>query len=79
MQLPSVELYSSKMPPSITAKKKNREFDPDVFLATIGDGRKILAVLKKQTIFAQGDEADAVFYVQQGKVSTNTKVWTRMP
>ncbi len=55
------------MPPSIAAKK-NGGFDPDVFLATIGDGRKILAVLKKQTIFAQGDEADAIFYVQKGKV-----------
>ena len=51
-----------------TAAKKNGGFDPDVFLATIGDGRKILAVPKKQTIFAQGDEADAVFYVQKGKV-----------
>ncbi len=55
------------MPPSLTAKKNGR-FDPDVFLATIGDGRKILAVLKKQMIFAQGDEADAIFYVQKGKV-----------
>lgn len=53
---------------STAAKKKNGGFDPDVFLATIGNGRKILAVLKKQTIFAQGDEADAVFYVQKGKV-----------
>ena len=34
----------------------------------IGDARKILAVPKKQTIFTQGDEADAVFYVQKGKV-----------
>ena len=57
-----------RMSPSTTAKKKNGGFDPDVFLATIGDGRKILTVLKKQTIFAQGDPADAVFYVQKGKV-----------
>ncbi len=55
------------MPHSTTAKK-NGGFVPDVFLATIGDGRKILTILKKQTIFAQGDEADAVFYVQKGKV-----------
>jgi CRP-like cAMP-binding protein len=48
--------------------KKNGEFDPNTFLATIGDGRKILAIPKKQTIFAQGDVADAVFYVQEGKV-----------
>lgn len=53
---------------SITAAKKNRDFDPDTFLATIGEGRKILSVTKKQAIFAQGDSADAVFYVQKGKV-----------
>jgi len=50
------------------AIKKKREFDPDTFLATIGEGRKILAVPKKKLIFAQGDGADAVFYVQKGKV-----------
>jgi len=54
------------MPPSTL--KKNGGFDPDIFLATIGDGRKILVVVKKQMIFAQGDEADAIFYVQKGKV-----------
>src|SRR5437773_1825523 len=55
------------MPPS-TVTKKHTGFDPDVFLATIGDGRKILTIAKKHTIFAQGDEADSVFYVQEGKV-----------
>src|SRR6201982_967481 len=50
------------------ATKKNREFDPNTFLATIGEGRKILAIPKKQTIFTQGDGADAVFYIQKGKV-----------
>jgi len=48
--------------------KKNRGFDPNSFLAIIGDGRKILAVTKKQTIFTQGDKADAIFYVQKGRV-----------
>jgi len=48
--------------------KKLRQFDPTTFLATIGDGRKNVAVVKKQTIFAQGDGADAVFYIQTGKV-----------
>jgi CRP/FNR family cyclic AMP-dependent transcriptional regulator len=52
----------------IAAAKKNRGFDPDTFLATIGDGRKILSVPKKQAIFAQGDDADSVFYIQSGKV-----------
>jgi CRP/FNR family cyclic AMP-dependent transcriptional regulator len=48
--------------------KKQREFDPNTFLATIGKGRKIVPFEKKQTVFAQGDAADAVFYVQSGKV-----------
>jgi CRP/FNR family cyclic AMP-dependent transcriptional regulator len=51
-----------------TAAKKTRGFDPDTFLATIGDGRKILSVSAKDVIFAQGDEANSVFYVQKGKV-----------
>ena len=48
--------------------RKSREFNPRTFLATIGDGRKMLVVAKKKTIFAQGDAADAVFYIQKGKV-----------
>jgi CRP-like cAMP-binding protein len=51
-----------------TALKKTRDFDLTTFLATIGDGRKNLTVSKKQGIFAQGDAADAVFYIQKGKV-----------
>jgi CRP/FNR family cyclic AMP-dependent transcriptional regulator len=47
---------------------KSRGFNPDTFLATIGDGRKIVSVPKKQMIFTQGDRADAVFYIQKGKV-----------
>jgi CRP/FNR family cyclic AMP-dependent transcriptional regulator len=43
-------------------------FNPDTFLATIGEGRKIISVPKKKTIFSQGDAADAVFYIQKGKV-----------
>jgi CRP/FNR family cyclic AMP-dependent transcriptional regulator len=53
---------------SAAATKKHRAFDPDHFLATIGQGRKSLAVARKQRIFTQGDAADAVFYIQKGKV-----------
>src|SRR5450759_1582072 len=35
------------------ATRKKREFDPRVFLATIGEGRKIVLVPGKQTIFTQ--------------------------
>jgi len=47
---------------------KKRDFDPKDFLATIGAGRKVVAFPKRQTIFAQGDAADSVFYIQEGKV-----------
>jgi CRP-like cAMP-binding protein len=56
------------MRPAAGVHKKKREFNPNSFLATIGAGRRNMAVAKKQTIFAQGDEADAVFYIQSGKV-----------
>jgi CRP-like cAMP-binding protein len=48
--------------------KKQSDFDPRKFLATIGEGRKVVTFAKKQAIFAQGDAADAVFYIQDGKV-----------
>ncbi|MGA2967165.1 MAG: Crp/Fnr family transcriptional regulator [Terriglobales bacterium] len=48
--------------------EKRRAFDPTEFLATIGDSRRTVAYAKKQTIFTQGDAADAVFYIQEGKV-----------
>ena len=51
------------------ANKKGREFNPRTFLGTIGQGRKTLTFAKKQGIFAQGDAADAVFYIQEGKVN----------
>jgi len=55
------------MAPTAPTKKKYG-FDPKRFLATIGEGRDVVAFGRKQTIFAQGDAADAVFYIQQGKV-----------
>ena len=52
----------------LAAAKKLGKFDPKTFLSTIDGGRKIAAFAKKQTIFAQGDSSDAVFYIQKGKV-----------
>ncbi|MCU1268762.1 MAG: Crp/Fnr family transcriptional regulator [Acidobacteriaceae bacterium] len=54
---------------AVMPAKKLDDFDPKKFLATIGEGRTEVAFLRKETIFKQGDEADAVFYVQEGKVS----------
>jgi CRP-like cAMP-binding protein len=52
----------------VAASKKLSKFDPKTFLSTINGGRKIEAFPKKQTIFAQGDSSDAVFYIKEGKV-----------
>jgi CRP/FNR family cyclic AMP-dependent transcriptional regulator len=49
-------------------KKRPQKFDPKVFLAKIGDGRDINKYRKNAIIFSQGDAADAVFYIQKGKV-----------
>jgi CRP/FNR family cyclic AMP-dependent transcriptional regulator len=49
-------------------KSAIRAFDPKKFLSTIGEGRKAVAFAMKRRIFAQGDAADAVFYIQKGKV-----------
>jgi CRP/FNR family transcriptional regulator, cyclic AMP receptor protein len=53
---------------AVVAANKPYEFDPKKFLATIGEGRRVVQFPKKQAIFAQGDPADAVFYLQRGKV-----------
>jgi CRP/FNR family transcriptional regulator, cyclic AMP receptor protein len=50
------------------AAKKGRDFDPKKFLATIGEGRQLVLIPQKQTIYAQGGACDAVFYIQKGKV-----------
>ncbi|MGB9493018.1 MAG: Crp/Fnr family transcriptional regulator [Terriglobales bacterium] len=52
----------------IAVAKKERYLDPKSFLATIGAGRKVVSFPKKQAVFTQGDAADAVFYIQEGKV-----------
>jgi CRP-like cAMP-binding protein len=52
----------------VTVSKRTRAFNPHRFLATIGVGRKAVLFAKKQNIFTQGDPADAVFYLQTGKV-----------
>ena len=65
---PHLALKLSWMAISSPARKKSPEFNPNRFLATIGDGRTNLTFDKKLGIFAQGDAADAVFYIQEGKV-----------
>jgi CRP/FNR family cyclic AMP-dependent transcriptional regulator len=43
-------------------------FDPKAFLAQADGGRTISKYRKDQIVFSQGEAADAVFYIQQGKI-----------
>jgi CRP/FNR family cyclic AMP-dependent transcriptional regulator len=51
-------------------------FDPKAFLTRIEDGKTTREYRNEQIVFSQGDEADAVFYIQSGKVKL-TVVSTR--
>jgi CRP/FNR family cyclic AMP-dependent transcriptional regulator len=64
----SVGLRQEKPLMAPTVPDKKCAFDPKKILATIGEGRKVVPFPKKQTIFTQGDAAEAVFYIQEGKV-----------
>jgi len=57
---------------------KKTPFDVAAFLAQAGLGRRIVQLKPKQTFFAQGTEADSIYYLQKGRakltvVSTNGK------
>jgi len=65
--VPTLQTKRNAISASAPAKKK-RNFNPHAFLATIGEGRKSVLFRGKQRVFAQGDLADSVFYIQTGKV-----------
>jgi len=43
-------------------------FDPQAFLAKVADGQTVSNYIERQTLFAQGDPADSIFYIHSGKV-----------
>jgi CRP/FNR family cyclic AMP-dependent transcriptional regulator len=50
------------------ANNRTLPFDPGAFLAKAGTGRTLSKYPKDLVVFSQGDAADAVFYIQKGKV-----------
>jgi CRP/FNR family transcriptional regulator, cyclic AMP receptor protein len=50
------------------ARARTAAFNPQLFLTKVGQGKTSLISPKKHTIFSQGDAAEAVFYIQAGKV-----------
>jgi CRP-like cAMP-binding protein len=43
-------------------------FDPRSFLDRVGDGKSMVKFRERQSVFAQGDPADSVFFLQRGRV-----------
>jgi CRP/FNR family cyclic AMP-dependent transcriptional regulator len=52
----------------MTANTNQRAFDPRAFLAKVGEGKTIVEYLKDQVVFAQGDVADTIYYIQKGRL-----------
>jgi CRP/FNR family transcriptional regulator, cyclic AMP receptor protein len=52
----------------VMARKAKRKFDPEAFLAKVDGGVTIAKYGKGQVVFAQGDPADSVFYIREGRV-----------
>lgn len=50
------------------ARKRSPPFNPQSFLNKVSSGKTTLTSPRKHTIFSQGDAAEAVFYIQAGKV-----------
>ena len=49
-------------------RKAKLPFDPKVFLSKVNGGRAISDYRKDQIVYRQGDPADSVFYIRNGKV-----------
>jgi CRP-like cAMP-binding protein len=49
-------------------KSEKTLYDPKSFLAKVGEGKVILKLRKTQIVFAQGDIANTVFYIQKGRI-----------
>jgi CRP/FNR family cyclic AMP-dependent transcriptional regulator len=52
----------------VLRKRGKASFDPKTFLAKVGDGKTISEYQNDQIVFSQGEVADAVFYIQKGKI-----------
>lgn len=52
----------------MASQARKSPFDPQVFLATIDGGRTVSNYPKGGIVFAQGSPADAVFFIQKGKI-----------
>ncbi len=54
--------------PNPRPKNGDTVFDPEAFLTRAGVGKHVFNLKKNETAYAQGDLADAIFYVQKGQL-----------
>jgi CRP/FNR family cyclic AMP-dependent transcriptional regulator len=52
----------------MAAKSNQGSFDPQEYLAKVGEGKASVQYHKDQVVFAQGDPADAIYYLQKGRL-----------
>ncbi|MGB8886501.1 MAG: Crp/Fnr family transcriptional regulator [Candidatus Korobacteraceae bacterium] len=53
--------------------KLNGAFNPESFLSTSGPGRRMMFLGSGQTVFAEGDKADAIFVILKGRVRLSAR------
>jgi CRP/FNR family cyclic AMP-dependent transcriptional regulator len=62
------ERHSGKKNVVALRKRSKASFDPKIFLAKVGEGKVISQYQNDQMVFSQGEVADAVFYIQKGRI-----------
>ena len=68
--LPRTEAYGAELNPAgvDASHKELAAFDPHVFLTRLAAGKTVREYKSDESVFSQGDAADAVFYIQSGRV-----------
>jgi len=56
------------LPSNKRTNKRSTPFDAEAFLSLVNGGKTVLKTVKGQTLFSQGDDSDAVFYLLTGKI-----------
>ena len=66
--MPNDQPVTTRRPPRNLKAEKVPNFDAQLFLTSVGTGRSTTKYPPNASIFLQGDPADAVFYIEKGKV-----------
>jgi CRP/FNR family cyclic AMP-dependent transcriptional regulator len=68
VQAPKNKRKGNGKPQVIVSEAAAPRFDAETFLTSVGAGRSTTRYQANKSVFRQGDPADAVFYIQRGKV-----------